>query len=480
MYDAPVDYDTVDNYPTKPFRICRIDRMEALARLMGLDPVASTAARVLEIGGGTGGNLMPMAEAFPGSRFVCVDLSGDQIARGERVRQAAGLANVQLIAMNLMDIDASFGEFDYIIAHGVYSWVPPAVKARLLDVLSERLSPRGIAYASYNVKPGWYRRAAMRDMMLYHTRAYDTQSEKVKHGRSLLDFLAAGARDNELAWKDVLGQHAEVMHRMSEAEVTVDFLGDINDALYFHEMAAQIGQRGLTYLCDIPFSAMVPDHIPPDALGALEKLGDDVIRREQYLDFLKNRPFRASLMVRAGAPITRNLELKRMLDWNIGSRAEIEEAKPDIEGTDAVTYRVGKGKADVTTVPTKRAMGAITAASPGSLKLSEVVAAAGPDAARVAVELFQLFSYDIVDLWPYPDPFVVEPGEKPRATGLSRAMSTLGPRVTNLRHEAVDLDDAERALLPLLDGTRAQAELPGKDVKSVLAGIGKKALLVPA
>src|SRR5262245_56107405 len=101
-----------------------------------MPPRPAPGARVLEIGCGTGGNLLPMAEVFPDARFIGIDLAATQIAVGQELQRAAGITNVELRAFDICDIDKSFGEFDYIIVHGVYSWVPDNVKARVLDVIA--------------------------------------------------------------------------------------------------------------------------------------------------------------------------------------------------------------------------------------------------------------------------------------------------------------------------------------------------------
>jgi SAM-dependent methyltransferase len=480
MPPVTTPYDAL-HYPSKPFRYTRPDRMELIARLHGLDPTPSPRARVLEIGCGTGGNLLPMGEAFPDTQFLGIDLAESQIAHGDELRAEAGIANVELRAMDLMDIDASFGEFDYIVAHGVYSWVPAPVKARLLDVISQRLSPRGIAYLSYNVKPGWYMKAAVRDLMRYHTQGYEDPREKVKQSRALLEFLLVGARENEVAWKEILKQQTEVATRIPDEVVFFDHLSDVNDACYFHEMAAELPVRGLEYLGDASFSSMVPNRIAPEAVRVLDQLGEDPIRREQYLDFLKNRQFRTSLFVRAGSPITRRIELRRAFDWHVASQAKPKDPLANIEGPDPVSFEVPNAVARVVPLKTKRAVADLVSRYPASRPFADLVADAGPDGAQLAIELFQLYTYDIVEMWLYPDTFATEAPPRPRATAISRALSKRGPRVSNLRHETVALDEDERRLLPLVDGTRdaeaLAAALPGKDVKALLGTLARKALL---
>ena len=95
-----------------------------------------------------------------------------QIEQGQRQVSALGLANIELRHYNIADVDASWGKFDYIISHGIYSWVPAPVRERLLAICRENLAPNGIAYVSYNTLPGWHMRGMIRDMMIYHAAGF--------------------------------------------------------------------------------------------------------------------------------------------------------------------------------------------------------------------------------------------------------------------------------------------------------------------
>src|SRR6266567_8093421 len=154
----PFSYDRV-HYPAKPYHVTRPDHLELFGWLFGMRPRPADEARVLEIGCGTGENVLLAAECFPRARFVGVDLSPSQIDAGRRTQAALGLDNVELRSFDLTRIDAEFGEFDYIVAHGVYSWVPAPVREALLEVMRQRLAPQGIAFVSANVKPGWFAKA---------------------------------------------------------------------------------------------------------------------------------------------------------------------------------------------------------------------------------------------------------------------------------------------------------------------------------
>ena len=142
----------------------------------------SKRCRVLELGCASGDNLIPMAIELPNARFVGIDLSERQIEQGRQSVAALGLANIDLRRVNIANVDASWGTFDYILCHGIYSWVPAPIREKLLAICRENLAPTGIAFVSYNTLPGWHMRGMIRDMMVYHSSQFQGAGTR-KYGR---------------------------------------------------------------------------------------------------------------------------------------------------------------------------------------------------------------------------------------------------------------------------------------------------------
>ena len=176
MTTPTTTYDALP-YTTRPRRATHPDTLATHAVLLGMAPAPVDRCRVLELGCGTGGNLVPMAATLPQSRFVGIDLSAVQVAEADRTARALGLSNVEFRAASILDVDAGWGAFDYVVCHGVYSWVPPRVQDAILAVCGRHLAPRGVAYVSYNTYPGWYARAAARDAMLFVARRAPTPAD---------------------------------------------------------------------------------------------------------------------------------------------------------------------------------------------------------------------------------------------------------------------------------------------------------------
>src|SRR5262249_50413347 len=154
------------------------DCLAAVAALLGLRPAPPDRCRVLELGCTDGGNLIAMALTLPESRFVGVDLSPRQVADGQAVVRDLGLTHVELRALSIRDVADSFGQFDYILCHGVSPWVPAEVRDKILSVCKRNLAPRGVAYVSYNTYPGWHLWTPLRDLARFHTRCFGEAAER--------------------------------------------------------------------------------------------------------------------------------------------------------------------------------------------------------------------------------------------------------------------------------------------------------------
>jgi cyclopropane fatty-acyl-phospholipid synthase-like methyltransferase len=150
-------------YINSPFAQTHPSRLFVMGRLAGLNPPAVETCRVLEIGANKGENLIGMAMVLPSAEFVGIDLAEVPVTRGQQTIADLGLDNVRLRQMNLLEIDEGFGEFDYIIAHGVYSWTPAEVRDKLLAVVRAHLSAQGVAFVSYNTYPGAHLREMLRE-----------------------------------------------------------------------------------------------------------------------------------------------------------------------------------------------------------------------------------------------------------------------------------------------------------------------------
>jgi SAM-dependent methyltransferase len=456
-------YDDI-HYTSFPYQHSHPDHLGLIGELFGMQPAPVATCRVLEIGCALGGNLIPMAEAFPRARFLGIDLAATQIAEAQATAHALGLANLELRALDILDIPEDLGRFDYLICHGVFSWVPPPVRARLLDVCGRHLAPHGIAYVSHNVKPGYYLRNVVREMMRYHVRNTADPARRVEQARALVDFLTDAARDDR--WRAVLEGEQINVRQAADWLIYHDQLAEVNEGIWFHELAAELPARGLAFLADADLATMLPLGYPDDVKQTLDRVAPDLLRHQQYLDFVRNRTFRMTLLCRADVPLVRDLDAAQLERYHLSSRATASADKPEREGGEPViTFHTPTGaQAKIGKSIVQNALAQLATAWPRSLPFPELVRAAGAEpgsepARTLANDLFQCFVAGVVYLAREPSRCVAEVSPRPRATAWARLQAERGPFVTTLLHENGKLDLHTRRVLALLDGSHDHAAL---------------------
>src|ERR1043165_56707 len=185
MTDTAAAYDQVP-YAFYCFPESHPRRLQATAHLFGLDAPAPAECRVLELGCAVGGNIVPMAYSLPKAQLIGIDLAASQIETAKEFAAGSGVTNLDLRTANIADVTSEWGKFDYIITHGVFSWVPHEVAEKVLQICAAQLTPSGVAYISFNTYPGWHARMWAREAM--HFRA-DELAEPMEKARAGRDFI---------------------------------------------------------------------------------------------------------------------------------------------------------------------------------------------------------------------------------------------------------------------------------------------------
>ncbi|OWK43557.1 methyltransferase regulatory domain-containing protein [Fimbriiglobus ruber] len=486
-------YDEVP-YDSHPFAQTHPSRLYVVGTLFGMRPTPVQRCRVLELGCAGGGNLIPMADYLPDSEFVGIDLSERQIKTGTAVVDKFGLKNVALRRANILDIDESFGTFDYVIAHGVFSWVPAKVQDKIFDICAKLLTPNGIAYLSYNTYPGWHMRGMIRDMMVYHSSRFTTSQLRVQQARALLDFLAQSVRQDNSAYALLLKQELENVRNQADHYLLHEHLEEVNEPIYFHQFAERARAKGLTYLGEARVGTMVTGNFGPEIEKTLKMLATDQIQAEQYMDFLRNRMFRESLLClnRVQPNWAVNPECLRVLHVSSAAWAVGTDGKPrqqvDLKSDESVAYRSASGLSMSTNRPLlKAAMQVLGQIQPGTMPFDvvrkqsrELIGGADSTDPKTIAEDTQVLAIgllncymgsDLIELHGMPITFARAAGPKPTALPLARYQAERQPTVTNRRHEAVRMNDLDRHLLPLLDGTNDRPALIQKLTKIATGGL---------
>ena len=293
-------------YKSYPFPFTTPAYLEAYGTLVGLKPPTAKTARVLELGATYGGNIISQAVHNPEATFVGIELSQDQVEKGNKIISDAKLDNVSLLQGDILNFDESLGSFDYIIAHGFYSWISDEMKDKLLDIISHHLADNGIAYVSYNTYPGWHTMEEVRQLMLFANRGYDelTHKEKVLRGKTVGSLVGAQILNyDNLKERNskFLGALRSVMQK-DDYYVGHDHLEPHNDPCYFYQFNDHLKAHNLTYVCDADLTLSMVRTYDESIADKLEKLvPNSQADQEQYLDFMLDTTFRKSIICKESA-----------------------------------------------------------------------------------------------------------------------------------------------------------------------------------
>ena len=296
-------YDEL-RYYSKPFSYTSIALLEGNATLWGLTPPALKGAKVLELGSSFGGNLISQAVYYPDTEFVGIDLSDSQITQGNEIIKSMGLTNVRLETKNILDITPEFGMFDYIIVHGIYSWVPDNVKDKILEVCRENLTPNGIAYISYNTYPGWKSREVARDIMLYANKYTQNLplSEQTRRGKAVVQLFSDAIKSIESEKNNNKSRinNFDSIQTKGDHYIAHEYLEYHNHPLYLNQFVDSLHQHQLAYIGDTDFQLSYISWMPQHLRDMINQLSEtDYVAREQCLDYLYDVAFRRSLLCHA-------------------------------------------------------------------------------------------------------------------------------------------------------------------------------------
>jgi methyltransferase-like protein len=403
-----------------------------------------------------------MALSLPGSEFVGIDLAPTAIARGMEAIRAVALQNIRLEQGDITEVGDRLGTFDYVIAHGVYSWVPEAVRAALLGLIRTVMSADGLAFVSYNAEPGDHIRGILRGMMRMHTRHIEDPAKKIAQARALLGMLRLAPGPAGDAYRTLLQSEVGIALKHSDFLLYHDDLAEISQPFFFSEFMEAAHSAGLEFASEATFAAMSLASLPSELAAPLSELGrTDIIAKEQYLDFITCRGFRQTLLCHAEAPLDRAVTTERISQFRVVSasrRTEEDEAAPGLVG-----FRNANSSGLATDSPIAiAALDVLAARFPCSVPFDELAALSGAntpeDTETLAEVLFGAFSAGAAGFRLFEPQTTREVSERPVASPWARHRAS-SRRVVNLYHETLVLDEADGPLVTLLDGAHTVPEL---------------------
>ena len=293
-------------YLSQPFPYASAPFLESYARLLGLSPASASTARILEVGSSYGGNLISQALFYPQATFTGIEIAPTQVSVGKTYIDQLGITNLDLLEGDVNESHHHLGTYDYIIAHGFYSWVDEETKNNFLRLCKKHLAENGILYMSYNTYPGWHKMDSVRALLEFANKDINTLNhrEKVRHGKTVASKLGALM----LEYDTVKNQQTSFLQSLrqilqkQDCYVGHDHLEPVNTPVYFHQCMDHMAEHGFTYLCDCDLNLSFPTVYDEILRTQLQELAPhDPLAREQYIDFMLNTAFRKSLFTHKGA-----------------------------------------------------------------------------------------------------------------------------------------------------------------------------------
>jgi len=445
-YDE-IPYDALPHPATHP------GRLATMATLAGHSAPDVARCRVLEVGCSDGSNLIPMAVSLPDARFVGCDISPRSLDSGRRTIDGLGLANITLVEGDLASIEPVHGEFDFIVAHGVYSWVPPHVRDALFALAAQRLARDGVLYVSFNVLPGCRLRQAAWDVLHQHVDHIENAHARLDAARELARLVAGGGAATHESDQALRAEfHAIAQH--SDSELAHDDLAVPNDPVFFRSFVEHAARHGLRYLAEAESQTPDVTGISDEAKEYLSKL--DPLAGEQYLDFFRLRRFRQSLLVRRDVPTGATKRLRAMHV----SASLVLTAAAAASGVHKLARRLDPGGGGGGAV--RKLLDALVANRPATYEIAslEETLHLGPLSRPLEAILTDAHAWAIIDLHVHPPALTIRISDRLVASPLARLQARSRDDVTTLLHTRVRIADVNALrLLPLVDGTRDRAAL---------------------
>jgi SAM-dependent methyltransferase len=429
-YDA-IPYASYPHHPSHP------DQLATVAYLHGLEPPAPSRARVLELGCGVGANPIGIAYGLPDSRVVGVDYAGSAIAAGQELAGAIQLTNLELRVGDVRELaDGRLGEFDYVIAHGLYTWVDPETRDALMRTCAAHLAPDGIAYISFNTQPGGHFRRALRELAQWHTAGSADAVEAAERARALFAGLSR-LRGSSDPYGALLAAELPNLGAAPIDHLAHDLLAEDWGPAWFSDFAGHAAHHGLQYVGEASFHRFAGPWEPEAEASLWELAGGDPIGYHQLMDFMVWRRFRDSLLCHAGREVAHHLMPARLLDLRLRPAGPLDPSENE------------------------PVLAALATHAPHPVRFDALAGQLGADAHGLAAALLGLAQRSRVTVHFEPPVLGTAQPERPTVSRLARRQAATGsPFCTTRLGGIVKLDgDVIRSLLGLADGTRDRAQI---------------------
>jgi SAM-dependent methyltransferase len=279
-------------------------RLRVVAALNGLTPPPAVDFDYCELGCAHGDTLAALAAAHPESRFLGVDLSAAHVGSAKRLARDGALENMGVLERDFSDlVHEDIGELDYIVAHGVLSWVSPEKRKALFDFARAKLKRGGLLHVSYNAMPGWASVEPLRQLLLFGAEAGkgQTSAERAKDGLAFAHSMQRAGTDY-FAKNPAASEMLETMAKAGLPYIVHEYLHEHWTPMYFARVAWEMAASDLHFAGVLPVHLNFRDTAVSEAQEGLLASVTDRATFESLKDFANDEFFRRDLYVRGVVP----------------------------------------------------------------------------------------------------------------------------------------------------------------------------------
>jgi predicted O-methyltransferase YrrM len=296
-------YVTDASYADKFFRELSPTWLNYVAALNGATPRnLEQPFAYLELGCGFGHSTIANAGAFPHADFHACDFNPEHVDGGERRAAAFGIGNVRFHQASFQELLArDLPRFDFIVLHGVYSWVDADARRAIRRVIYEQLQPGGLVYLSYNCLPGWSNEVPLRKLLLeLAATASGDSAERAQGALRSLQQLSASKLRYFAANPEALTAVDAYIQGPSNY-LAHEFLNRTWEPFYSIDVADELAEADVSYLGSATLADNHQPLIVDDRVAEAAAKLPAARQRQLAIDFATNQRFRRDVFVRGRA-----------------------------------------------------------------------------------------------------------------------------------------------------------------------------------
>jgi ubiquinone/menaquinone biosynthesis C-methylase UbiE len=263
------------------------------AHIMGFEiPNMQKPFTYCELGCGSGFSLLTYAAANPHGFFIGVDFNTHHIIEAKEAAKKSNLTNILFIEKSIEDIHHDVPECDFIVMHGVYSWVHTDIKKSIRSFIDKKLKPQGLSLISYNTFPGWHVYAPLRMMMReYALGITDNLLEDAREGLTFLEYV----KSCNTEYFQAVPSAASLIEELSNQDlryIVHEYFTEYWQPLWVREMHEEMKEANVSFAGTLPLFLNFGEICLPEEFQQMNEHTVERTSFEAFKDLIRNTMFR--------------------------------------------------------------------------------------------------------------------------------------------------------------------------------------------